>query len=349
MKNCCIILLACIALLGAGCTQGNVPEDLSRLEGLWGLTTDKVSPADGRYEEYIRFYADYSFEYYYITSATYVYHVGVYSISKGELTLNYKGLRRFDVVEDLPRLTDSYFSPNSLEQGVMTILDYSTDRMLFRAGSTKCYLFPASQIYGWNDEFSAADVPVIEEAFIAQWDQLDFYQYSWQGSIWWYFYEPEKNGITFADHGIITDCPFWANRVLEKMINAGKLTTSEQVEVNPDDCGWSLSADTLSMTCSRYLAFTPDAAGNRTAEHTETPELPVTIRFLVQTLTPYYLVLYNAETSLFHAFYRHKSDTPAADAPATHARPHSDALWHSEAHTMLDCPLVGCHPSLSDR
>lgn len=340
MKNYYIIILACIALFGIGCTQGNVPEDLSRLNGLWGLTTDKVAPADGRYEEYIRFYDDNTFEYYYVTSTTSVYHVGVYSISKSELTLNYKGLRRFDVAEDVPRLTDSYFSPNSLEQGVMTILDYSADKMLFRAGSSKCYLFPASQIYGWNDEFSAADVPVTEQELIAQWDQLNFYQYTWQGSTWWYFYEPEKNGVTLASDGIITVCPFWTNRVLEKMINTDKLTISEQVEINPDDCGWSLSGDTLTMTCSRYLAYTPDAAGNRTAEHTEAPEQPVTIRFLVQTLTPYYLVLFNPETNLFHAFYRHKPDTPAADTPAADVssapiRPHSDARRHSDAHPML--------------
>jgi hypothetical protein len=310
MRKHVILLLAGIVLFGAGCTHSNVPEDLFYLDGLWGLTTEKVAPASGRYEEYVRFHTDNSFEYYYVTAKASVYHWGSYEILQGDVLLTYKGLRRFDIADSIPRYTDDYYTENSLDKNMITILEYGLDKMVMKTGNGKCYFFKVTEMYGWNEEFSAPAITVTEQALLGQWDQLDFYQYGWQGTSWWYFYEPEKNGVTLAEEGVMTDCPFWTNRVLEKMINAGKLTTSEQIDVEPADCSWSLSTDTLTMTCSRYVAYTPDAQGNHTAEHTETPEQPVIIRFLVQRLTPNYLILYNSETMLFHAFYKQITNVP---------------------------------------
>ena len=313
-------------LLAAGCTQSNVPDDLYHLDGLWGLTTDRTAPLDGRYEEYVRFYTDDSFEYFYITSTEYVYHTGSYTINKGEIEMTYKGLRRFAVADEVPRLIDSYYASNSLDKGILVITDYGTDKMVLKANSGKINLFKTKEVYGWKDEFSAPAVPVSVDALLGAWDQLDFYQYAgWSGVTWWYFFEPDKNGMTLEEDGVMTYCPFWSNRVLEKQINAYKLSANEQVVINPADCSWSLSGDTLTMTCSRYLAYTPDASGYPTAEHTETPEQPVSIRFMVQTLTPDYLILYNGETMLYHAFCRHKADTQPGQDKAPQRRLFSPA------------------------
>ena len=314
MKKYCIELLTCLALVCAGCEQRNVPEGLTALDGLWGLTTDKTTTADGRYEEYVQFDKDMTFRYYYVTDEASVYHWGSYEILDGDVLMTYNGLRRFDIVDSIPRYTDDYYVENRPDKSMLQIIDYAQDKIVMKNSNGKCYFFRATKVYGWNDDFSAPAIPVTVDALLAQWDQLDFYQYYWQSTTWWYFYEPEKNGMILAADGAMTYCPFWENRVLEKMLNAGTLTSSEKAALDPIDCSWLLSADTLMMACSRLVAYTPDAQGNRTAEHTVTPEQPITIRFLVQRLTPTYLILYNPETQLFHAFCRHQEAAEAQKA-----------------------------------
>ena len=310
-----LLLISCIALVLAGCKQEEpVPVTIGQLEGLWGLTLEKTPLASGDYEEYVRFKSDGTFEYYNATSQDYSYHRGTYTTANGQITMLYQKLRRFEVVENIPRYTVDFRTTDYWTKGDLTVIDLTDNSMALKTSSGKCYMFKTTVISKWNDEFSAPEIAVTEEALLGQWDQINFSQTTGTGSTWWYFYEPAKMGISFAAENALDSCPFWQSRVLEKLRLANILTTSEEVEVNPTDCSWTLNADTIVLTCSQYVAYKADSEGHRSDERTVTPDTPITLKYPVVTLTDYYMILYNKENDLHHSF--HKQAPKAASAPA---------------------------------
>ena len=302
------------ALVLTGCEQPVViPEDLHSFDGIWGLSQDKEPAAGGQYSEYIRFNQQNTFEYFFLSDATYTYHRGTYKINQGNVTFTYKGLWRFDVVEKIARYTNDYYVEDSPDQAAFTIAELGSDRMTFKtANKQRVYFYKVEAVKGWNEEFSAPELEVTEANLARQWDQLDFFQAVVGGTTWWYFYEPEKQGITLLADGAMGQCPFWESRILENRLAAGTMLTDERVAVNPEDCSWSLSKDSVFMTCTKYVAYKTDANGNRTDERTVTPQEPVRIKFVVQVLTDYYCILYNTETQLFHAFGKHTEKASSA-------------------------------------
>lgn len=315
MKKHLLIIISCIAVVLCGCKQEEpVPVPDEQLVGLWGLTLAEQPSPNGVYEEYVRFMDDGNFEYYAITNPEYAYHRGTYTNVDGQLTMLYKKLRRFEMVEDVARYTVDVQTDDYWNKGELTIIGTSGNSLTLKTHSGKCYMFKATAIADWNEEYSAPEIPVTADALLGQWDQVNFSQTSGTGSTWWYFYEPEKMGISFAAGAALDSCPFWQSRVLEKLRLDNILTADELVEVKPVDCNWSLNADTITLTCSQYVAYKADSEGNRSNERTVTPETPLAMKYPVAILTGYYMILYNSEANLHHSF--HKQAKKSAGEPA---------------------------------
>lgn len=330
------LLTASMLVLSSCEKEPDIPEGFSSFSGTWGISTDKTPAMNGQYGEYIRFLEGNGFEYYYLGDPTYTFHRGGYVINGKTVSLIYKGMRRFDVMENIPRYTLDYFYQESADMSKLTIVELGTDRMIMKNGSGKYYFHKVDALKGWNDEFSAPEVPLFEENLIARWDQLDFYISAQGGPSWWYFYEPDKNGITLYDYGFVGECPFWANRILDNQINAKILNQSELVDVDPANCSWLMSNDSVWLSCTEYVAYTPGDNGNKTEVHVVTPEEPIIIPFIIQVLTNDYLILYNTETSVFHAFHKH-ADSAAAAPERKQTKPTEPAkeVIRHESHEWL--------------
>ena len=302
-----IALMMAVMLILSSCEKEPViPEDLTSFSGTWGVSDSKNPSATGQYSEYIRFVEDNGFEYFAMADPAYAYYRGGHVINGKTVSLIYKGMREFVVADGIARYTQDYFDPESTDMSKLTIVELGTDRMIMKGSSGKYYFHRVAELKGWNTEFSAPEVPITEDNLTATWDQLDFYINSQTGTSWWYFYEPDKNGITLLPDSIVGECPFWRNRVLENQVNADILKETELIDVDPLDCAWGLSGDTVTLTCAKYIAYTPDDNDTPTAVHEVTPEEPIAIPFIVQVLTKDYLILYNTQTQVFHAF--HKSE-----------------------------------------
>lgn len=315
-----ILSIASIALMAAGMLLLNscekepvIPEDLTSFSGTWGISDSKNPSATGQYDEYIRFVENNGFEYFAMAESAYAYYRGGHVINGKIVSLIYKGVRMFNVVDGIARYTQDYFDPESTDMSKLTIVELGTNRMIMKNNGSKYYFHKTTEIKGWNEEFSSPEIDITEDNLIATWDQLNFYINAQSGTSWWYFFEPDKNGITLLTDSLVGECPFWRNRVLENQINANVIKETELIDVDPLDCAWSLSGDTVTLTCAKYIAYTPDDNDNPTAAHEVTPEQPITIPFIVQVLTKDYLILYNTQTQVFHAFHKHVDK--AASAP----------------------------------
>ena len=315
MKKHLLAIISCAAVVLCGCkTEVPVPIPNDQLVGLWGLTLAEQSSQNGVYEEYVRFMDDGNFEYYAITNPEYAYHRGTYTNVDGQLTMLYKKLRRFEMVEDVARYTVDVQTDDYWNKGELTIIGITGNSITLKTRSGKCYMYKATTIANWNEEYSAPEIPVTADALLGQWDQVNFSQTSGTGSTWWYFYEPDKMGISFAADAALDSCPFWQSRVLEKLRLDNIVMASELVEVKPADCSWSLNADTITLTCSQYVAYKADSEGHRSNERTVTPETPIALKYPVAILTDYYMIIFNAEANLHHSF--HKQAKKSAGAPA---------------------------------
>ena len=312
-----------LSLLMAGCKKEEpLPVANSELEGLWGLTLNERGAIDGKFDEYVRFYQDGTFEYYNCDNPDYAYHRGTYTNTDGSLVMLYKRMRYYTVVDSIARVSMDIHNEEYWAKGELTFIAKSAQQITCKTSSNTCYLFKVSRLPKWDDELSAPEIAINEANILGQWDQVSFFQMVNTASTWRYFYKPSANGVTLAAGGVLGACPFIAEIIREQQQTIGTMTHDELIDIAPADCNWQLHNDTLTFACNKYIAYKTDSKGDKIAERTVTLNQPAMVTTLVYTLTNYYMTLFNIDMQIFHAFYKNKSMAidPPSQAPALRQR-----------------------------
>ena len=303
----CFICGVIIAL--SSCNDGSVITlRQNQVVGLWGYSDDSHPAADGRYRAYYEFCDDGTMAYYTMLGDTVaLYNRGTYTIEDHRLSFVYKHYRVFEKLAGLFRCTYNNTDPDLWRRFnfLPTACTKSRITMIGTEVNKNSYLHAVKQLPPeWNNEFSAPEIAVTEDALLAQWDQLNMFVCIDDGWNYYYYYQPENNGITLLPDGNLTRCVFWVNYVWQAFNEAGDIADNEYITIYNQDCTWSLSDRVLTLTCSRYIKYNLDMNGQPANVREVALRTPYKKEFWVFELTDYYLTLLNEQNGYHHVFYR---------------------------------------------
>lgn len=306
MKKLILPILA-IAVALSACKKSDTNEPaqmtMAQVVGLWGLSANQKADTENHYSAYVRFKPDSTFEYYKTAYPKYAYQRGTYSVRNSRIVLIYEDSRSYQDVDNIMRVM-AYFRKEWRQSAFL--VKVLTDRMITTDIADTPYLHSAQALpKEWNEELSAAEKPVSEEALLGSWNWVSsFITYSDGSSKWLSTDEPDKRGITLlADNGV-TDDQFWLLMLGNHLHASGDIADDERIFIYYADCPWYFRSGAIVMTCAKYAAQKTDAAGNIIAQRVITPDEPIAITFSVYSITDYYLVLYEPNSKTHYAFHR---------------------------------------------
>lgn len=330
-----ILLFSCLILLLSGCSN-NDPSQIkqSNLIGLWGLSADKNPKNDNRYEEFVRFKDDGTFEYYWIGADKYSFHRGTYSVDEKSFALVYKDIRTFVIDHGIIRYTFSSKDSRYWDRANFPILAVSSKLITTGDNEFWKYYFHATESLSseWpSEEIIAPETPVTEQALPGQWDLVSYYQIEAKQYTWWNIITPEEQGITLLSGGNMVNAYFWANCIYNQLSQTGEIAADENIYINYSDIRWLCNQESITLTCTKCQAIRYDGQGNKLSERVIDFATPFAMRFTVQSFNPYYMIMYSPDADKYFVFHKNQASSAVSrkHAPATDVKGYTIATHAS--------------------
>ncbi len=339
MKKTLIWVIAALILFTA-CSTTNPPDNVDQdqnqtdtenisisnqlLTGIWSLSTED---AQEMASYYIQFFGDGTWQKIWQYTGDMTYYVadqGTYTADDSHIILIHKTERQYFYQNKILRVACSYDYKSKYPTGYpyqdFEVLKVTNDKITSSfSGYTYTFRRLQQKPDSWDPRFFENEKNVSEASLAGAWDRVNNFtqtitpnDFNYQ---WWYFYNPNEAGIELLPNGEVQNAYFIAYLVHDKLVADGVITEDQLISIFSEECSWSLSNKSITLTCSRCYLID----GENAQEYQLNPTFSANLS--VYSLTETFLILYWDFNQMYYVF---SPGTSASQAPMRVAtKPHS--------------------------
>ena len=346
-----LYFIAALCLVACEPNTPNNPEEQdpdtinkSQFVGVWAVSSNNDDEEAVSIRWYIQFNEDGTWEILSTNVSDVKYYVcenGTYSIKDSTITLVYKNLRGYFYKNNIPRIACSYATkdlyPGSSDDPTQSydIVEISKDKISTTVFDTPYYFYYMSEKPTiWDARFFESEKEVTEEALIAQWDHVNYFTQTAERYSWWYYDNPEEQGIQLLADEKVGPFNFWSSLLWNKLVTEGIISSEQGISMYQYDCSWSLRDKTVSLTCAKYRIYNY-VDGNWEPGEEVVPESPISADLTVHSFRESFLILHCDWNDTYYVFTPGSASAKSAEKHVRYVPAKATKIAKEPGHMLL--------------
>lgn len=252
----------------------------------------------------------------------YVHSKGTCQIVNGWLTIDYKKEFIYGYINGLIRGFVQYMEPQPEWKSTNFLISSVSNNEIKLESNANTFFLEKEAIDPalWPDECKEQEIEPAHSLLAAQWDLRSYYAIDGNNYQFWYFENPETQGMALTDDGKFTNMQFLVKDLALHEINAGRLEEDESITIHSKHCAWALINGYLDFVCSSYEKVKYDERGAELSREVYEPLVPIIITYYIHFFTSNWLTIYKPDEKLYFSFRRNTTSPAASPAVSANAK-----------------------------